>query len=154
MKNQNNQLLKLWFLQATETLCHLSVTDIKKRFCNIWFFCINEACVNCGKENATTLTWLKTGKDRPINCWQMGWMLCPMLQVAQKTLWDFNFWPILTIFSSIGQKIVLKCWKDLLWYSTTLETYRDSTYALIAKQGQHQNGLFSFNKNLQNKVGY
>ena len=21
-------------------------------------FCINEACVNCGKENATTLTWL------------------------------------------------------------------------------------------------
>ena len=61
MKNQNNQLLKLWFLQATETLCHLSVTDIKKRFCNVWFFCINEACVNCGKENATTLTWLLRG---------------------------------------------------------------------------------------------
>ena len=61
MKNQNNQLLKLWFLQATETLYHLSVTDIKKRFCNVWFFCINEACVNCGKENATTLTWLLWG---------------------------------------------------------------------------------------------
>ena len=66
MKNQNNQLLKLWFLQATETLCHLSVTDIKKRFCNVWFFCINEACVNCGKENATTLTWLLLG-GKPIN---------------------------------------------------------------------------------------
>ena len=59
MKKQNNQLLKLWFLQATETLCHLSV--IKKLFCNVWFFCINEACVNCGKENATTLTWLLKG---------------------------------------------------------------------------------------------
>ena len=45
-------------MQATETLCHLSVTDIKKRFCNIWFFCKKEACVNCGKEIATTLTWL------------------------------------------------------------------------------------------------
>ena len=45
-------------MQATETLCHLSVTDIKKRFYNISFFCKNEACVNCGKETATTLTWL------------------------------------------------------------------------------------------------
>ena len=61
MKNQNNQLLKLWFLQATETLCHLSITDIKKRFCHVWFFCINEACVNCGKENSTTLSWLLWG---------------------------------------------------------------------------------------------
>ena len=58
MKNQNNQLSKLWFLQATETLCHLSFTDIKKQFCNIWFFYKNESCVNCGKETATTLTWL------------------------------------------------------------------------------------------------
>ena len=24
-------------------------------------FCKNEACVNCGKENATTLTWLLIG---------------------------------------------------------------------------------------------
>ena len=48
-------------MQATETLCHLSITDIKKRFCNIWFFCKNKACVNCGKENATTLTWLLKG---------------------------------------------------------------------------------------------
>jgi hypothetical protein len=56
MKNQNNQLLKLWFLQATEALCHLIVTDIKKTFCNI--FCKNEACVNCGTLNATTLIWL------------------------------------------------------------------------------------------------
>ena len=58
MKNQNDQLLKLWFLQATEALCHLSVTDIKKPFCNVWFFCKNEACVNCGTLNATTLIWL------------------------------------------------------------------------------------------------
>ena len=68
MKNQNNQLLKLWFLQATETLCHLSFTDIKKRFCNIWFFCKNEACVNCGKESATTLTWLLVGMLSYVVC--------------------------------------------------------------------------------------
>ena len=35
MKNQNNQLLKLRFLQATEALFHLSITDIKKTFCNV-----------------------------------------------------------------------------------------------------------------------
>ena len=29
------------------------------------FFCINEACVNCGKENATTLTWLPGGQNWP-----------------------------------------------------------------------------------------
>ena len=61
IQNQNDQLLKLWFLQATETLCHLSVTDIKKLFCNVWFFCINEPSVNCGKENTTNLTWLLWG---------------------------------------------------------------------------------------------
>ena len=54
-------------MQATETLCHLSVTDIKKIFCNAWFFCKNEACVNCGKENATTLTWLLRGKKGLFN---------------------------------------------------------------------------------------
>ena len=46
-------------MQATEALCHLSVTDIKKTFCNVWFFCENEACVNCGTLNATTLIWLR-----------------------------------------------------------------------------------------------
>ena len=35
-------------MQATEALCHLSVTDIKKTFCNVSFFSKNEACVNCG----------------------------------------------------------------------------------------------------------
>ena len=45
-------------MQATEALCHLSITDIKKTFCNVWFFCKNEACVNCGTLNATTLIWL------------------------------------------------------------------------------------------------
>ena len=46
-------------MQATEALCHLSVTDIKKTFCSVWFFCKNEACVNCGTLNATTLIWLR-----------------------------------------------------------------------------------------------
>ena len=45
-------------MQATEALCHLSVTDIKKPFCNVWFFCKNEVCVNCGTLNATTPIWL------------------------------------------------------------------------------------------------
>ena len=45
-------------MQATEALCHLSVTDIKKTFCNIWFFCKNEACANCTGWNATTVIWL------------------------------------------------------------------------------------------------
>ena len=58
MKNWNNQLLKLGFLQATEALCHLCVTDIKKTFCNIWFFCKNEACANCTDWKATTVIWL------------------------------------------------------------------------------------------------
>ena len=30
----------------------------KKKICNILFFCKNEACVNCGSLNATTLIWL------------------------------------------------------------------------------------------------
>ena len=33
-----------WFLT---TLCHLSVTDKKNTFCNVWFFSKNEACINC-----------------------------------------------------------------------------------------------------------
>ena len=45
-------------MQATEALCHLSVTDIKKHFATFDFFCKNEACVNCGSLNATTLIWL------------------------------------------------------------------------------------------------
>jgi hypothetical protein len=56
-------------LQDTEALCHLSVTDIKKTFCNVWFFCKNEACVNCGTLNATTLIRLLTAEwiwDRSI----------------------------------------------------------------------------------------
>ena len=61
MINQNNQLQKLWFSQATEGLCHLSVTDIKKPFCNIWFFCKNEACANCTDWKATIVIWLLTG---------------------------------------------------------------------------------------------
>ena len=63
-------------MQATETLCHLSVTDMKKRFCNVWFFCKNEACVNCGKENATTLTWLQPVEERKNSnsvCWEINW---------------------------------------------------------------------------------
>ena len=45
-------------MQTTEALCHLSVTDIKKTFCNIWFFCKNEACANCTDWKATTVIWL------------------------------------------------------------------------------------------------
>ena len=45
-------------MQATEALCHLSVTDIKKTFCNV---CKNEACSNCTGWNATTVIWLLSG---------------------------------------------------------------------------------------------
>ena len=59
MEEWNNQLYKLWFLQATEALCHLSLTDIKKIFCKVWFFfCKNEACANCTGWNSTTVIWL------------------------------------------------------------------------------------------------
>ena len=47
-------------MQATEALCHLNVTDNKETFCNVWFFCKNEACGNGGILNATTLIWLLT----------------------------------------------------------------------------------------------
>ena len=57
---------KKYPLQATEALCHLSVTYIKKPFCNVWFFCKNEACVNCGTLNATTLIWLLLSP--PLSC--------------------------------------------------------------------------------------
>ena len=41
-------------------LCAISALQIsKKHFATFDFFCINKACVNCGKENATTLTWLQ-----------------------------------------------------------------------------------------------
>ena len=46
-------------------LCYLSVEDIKKTFCNVGFFCKNEACVNCGTLNAITLIWLLEGPGRP-----------------------------------------------------------------------------------------
>ena len=42
-------------MQATEALCHLSITDIKKPFCNVWLFCKNEACVNCVLVNYVNL---------------------------------------------------------------------------------------------------
>ena len=48
-------------MQATEALCHLCVTNIKKTFCNIWFFCKNQACANCTGWNATTVIWLLWG---------------------------------------------------------------------------------------------
>ena len=31
-----------------EALCYLSVTNIKKAFCNTWFFGKNKPCVKCG----------------------------------------------------------------------------------------------------------
>ena len=40
-------------------LCAISALQISKNdFATFDFFCKNEACVNCGKETATTLTWL------------------------------------------------------------------------------------------------
>ena len=51
-------------MQATVTLCHLSVTDIGKTFCNVWFFFKNEACVNCGTLNTTT----HRGRKGIFNC--------------------------------------------------------------------------------------
>ena len=56
-------------MQATEALCYLSITDIKKTFCNVVFFCKNEACANCAGWNATTVIWLPRG-----SCLQAGKM--------------------------------------------------------------------------------
>ena len=59
MEGWNNQL---YFFCKLLRLCHLSTSDIKKNFCNLWFsFCKNEAFVNCGTINATTLIWLLSG---------------------------------------------------------------------------------------------
>ena len=58
-------LKSLYLLKFLATLCYhrqqgsQSVTDIKKSYCNIWFFCKNEACVNCGthkRHNANLIT--------------------------------------------------------------------------------------------------
>ena len=63
------------------------------------------------------------------NCCQIGWIGCPILQVAQKPPWDFNFLHIFAIPSSSGphqvdMKNIVKWRKDFLLYFTTLETYR------------------------------
>ena len=50
-----------WFLTP---LCHLSVTDIKKTFFNIWFLCKSEACVKCcrhKRHNPNLVTHRKEG---------------------------------------------------------------------------------------------
>ena len=41
-----------WFLTP---LCHLSVTDIKKPFCNIWFFC---------KKKLVSTVWVSTSLSK------------------------------------------------------------------------------------------
>ena len=46
-------------VQFLVTLSYLNIMDIKKTFCNVWFFFfLSEACVNYGTLNATTLIWL------------------------------------------------------------------------------------------------
>ena len=89
-------------MQATEALCNLSVTDIKKTFCNIWFSCKNEACVNCGTLNATNLIWLLWGDNagtahslKPalisrklfFHALMMSFMECPQIQRSICLLW-------------------------------------------------------------------
>ena len=59
-------------MQTTEALCHLSVTDIKKPFWNVWFFCKNKACANCTDWKATAVIWLVTGGDTNKNLCFMG----------------------------------------------------------------------------------
>ena len=49
--------------------------------------------------------FLRADQDRPINYWQMGWMVCSMYNyLAGSSKNHFNFWPILTIFLSVGHK--------------------------------------------------
>ena len=55
IRSMKLSILKTLIFASYWDSCLLSVTDIKKRF-----FCKNEACVNCGKETARTLTWLLT----------------------------------------------------------------------------------------------
>ena len=109
----NYQLLKLWFLQGTETLCHLSVTGIKKWFCNVWFFCINEACVNCGKEKATTLTWLLTALSKLSNFWWKQKEMC--FQVSSDS--DLSYLLITFMYNSkfdeIHEKQLILGWVSL-----------------------------------------
>ena len=69
-------------------VCHLSVTDIKKTFCNGLFFCKNEACVNCGTSSATTLIWLLSSDHYRIPEWNYdGWL-------TSKQLSDYQIVPL------------------------------------------------------------
>ena len=62
----------------------------------------------------------KTGQKK---CCQIGWISCPILQVAQKSSsLNFNFFHVFAIHSSDERRF--QNLKDFLWYSATVETYR------------------------------
>ena len=69
--------------------------------------------------------FLRADQGRAKNCCQIGWIGCPILQVAQKATMRFQ---ISFIFKQsphqVDMKNFVKWWKDFLLYFTTLETYR------------------------------
>ena len=51
--------------------CAISALQISKNHSATIFFCKNEACVNCGTLNATSLIWLKSHKPNNVDCEQL-----------------------------------------------------------------------------------
>ena len=61
--------------------------------------------------------FFRANQDRAKIFCQIGWIGCPILQVAQKAMVIFHF---LLIFLKSSHEKIVNYWKDFLRYSTTL----------------------------------
>jgi hypothetical protein len=81
--------------------------------------------------------FLRANKGRAKNCCQIGWIGCPILQVAKKVTVRCQFLAyFLQSPHQVDKKKVVKWWKDFLLYFTTLETYLVDLVPLLLKNGK------------------
>ena len=114
-------------MQATEALCHLSVTDIKKTFFHVWFFCKNEACANCTGWNATTVIWLLTvaytiwnRKNLEHRSWKLLWLflISHSIWMCNRSLWCWKKMQFPSLFTFASFFYLLTYWIGNLNYSS------------------------------------
>ena len=86
--------------------------------------------------------WLFEGRPRPgEKCCPIGWIGCPILQVAQTPPWDFNFLHIFAIPSSIRHEKCCKMAIRFIIFVQLNESYKLKTVGLFNKKLPSVNGL-------------
>ena len=128
-------------MQATEALCHLSVTDIKKTFCNVWFFCKNEACANCTGWNATTVIWLlwADGASELICIVSQISLQCPTF-IAQSFLLQISILRCIISCSKKNGEDLIKFQKILVAFMTPMPFAYTGTMSIFRLSNQKSLG--------------